>query len=256
MTGIMMSVMNNVQSAPPIVAGAVLNLDAATGISGSTWDNTGSLGSGLDYTLYNSPSTATVNGYTVLSFPGGAAQNPGSMTEPYAFNATGLSSMASASQAFTLDIWASPRAANAGCLIKEFGAAATTVPVAGWEDAWINFYNGTINTAVWFNNNFASAGSYTQNAWYCISMVYNGSNQLLTYVNGSLASTQNRTRLTQGTYCQLAIASCERYNYLGPTSGGSPYFTGYVGAFKVYYSALTATQVLQNYNALRGRYGL
>lgn len=237
----------------PIVAGSVLNLDAATGVSGSTWTNTGSLGSALNYTLYNTPSTATVNGYTVLSFPGGAVEAPGSMTKPYAFNSTGFTSMAIASQAFTLDIWCSPRAANAGVLIKEYGSATASSPVGGWEDAWINFYNGTINVGVWPYGTPISAGSYTQNNWYNIIMAYNGSNQLLTYVNGSLANTQNMTRSAQGTYCQLTVAGCERYNYLGGSNG---YFNGYVGAFKIYYSALTSTQVVQNFNALRGRYSV
>ena len=246
-----------------IVPGAVVNLDPATGLSGSTWTNTGSLGTTLNYTLFNSPSTATVNDTTVLSFPGGNAQNPGSMTLPYAFNSTGFTAMGAASQAFTLEIWASPRATNAGCLIKEYGQQSGGVPISGWEDAWINFYNNgstsVINTATWssIGNTYASAGNYTLNSWYCICMVYNGSNQLLTYLNGTLASTQNYSRASQGTNCMFTIAGCERYPYLGPAApGSSPYFTGYVGPFKMYYSVLTAAQIEQNYNALRGRYGL
>jgi hypothetical protein len=236
-----------------IVSGSVVNLDAATGVSGSTWTNTGTLGATLNYTLFNSPTTTTVNGFTVLNFPGGAVQSPGAMTNPYAFNGTGFAAMGTSSQAFTLDIWVCPQAANAGCLIKEYGQSSGGAPSAGWEDAWINFYNGTINCSVWSYGSPVSAGSYTQNNWYCICMTYNGTNQLKTYVNGTLANTQNMTRTASNAGCMLTIAGCERYNYLGGANG---YFNGYVGAFKVYYSALTAAQVAQNYNALRSRYGL
>ena len=42
-------------------------------------------------------------------------------------------------------------------------------------------------------------------------------------------------------------------NYLGGVSG---YFNGYMGPVKLYVGTLTATQVLQNFNALRWRYGI
>ena len=61
------------------------------------------------------------------------------------------------------------------------------------------------------------------------------------------------TRASQGTYCQLCVAGPERYNYLGGANG---YWNGYVGPFKIYYSALTQEQVSQNFNAIRGRYGV
>jgi hypothetical protein len=244
---------NDVQ---PIVSGAALNLDPATGISGSTWTNTGTLGSSLNYTLLNSPSTVSVNNTTALSFPGGAVESPGSMTKPYAFNATGFTAMGSSSQAFTLDIWACPQSSTAGCLIKEYGQSSGGVPSGGWEDAWINFLSGNINASVWNGSaGTSTVATYTAGRWYHIVMTYNGSNQLLIYVNGNLASTQNFGRSAQGANCMLTVAGCERYNYLGG-SGGNPYFNGYVGPFKMYYSSLTAAQVTQNFNALRWRYSV
>ena len=132
-----------------IVPGSILNLDAGTGISGSTWVNAGTSGSNLDYTLLNNPTTTTVNGRTVLSFAGGAAQSPGSMTGQYAFNSTGIVELINSNQAFTLEVWCSPRAANAGNLIKEFGQSLNGVPSPGWEDSWMAFNNGNIYTGFW-----------------------------------------------------------------------------------------------------------
>ena len=240
--------------APPIIeTDLILNLDPATGISGSTWQNTAPTGSALDYHLYNNPGTATVNGYTVLDFPGGTSQDPGSMTFPYAWNPLGLTPLASPSQAFTIDIWACPNALNAGCLIKEYGNYTTGAPTNGWEDGWISFSGGDIAASVYaYGGGNNVAGSYTVGHWYHVVMTYNGSNQLKFYVNGQLGNTQNFSRTANGTYCQLSVAGCDRYSYLG----SDRYFDGYVGPFKVYEAALDATQVLQNYNALKGRFGL
>lgn len=255
MTGIMMSMMNSV-SPLGIVPGAVLNLDPSTGLSGNTWINTGSLGTGLNYTLINGPTTTTVNGFTVLDFSGGASQFPPLTNGPYAFNGTGFTTLASASQPFTLDIWACPQAANAGCLIKEWGQSAGGIPTSGWEDAWINFENGSINSSVYpypINPADWLVGSYTVGTWYNVTMSYNGSNQLLVYLNGTLASTQSVVREGPAGATRLSVAACEVRNYI---SSGGPYFTGQVGAFKLYYSQLTADQIDQNFQVLRARYGV
>lgn len=239
----------------PIVSGALLNLDAATGVSGSTWTNTGSLGASLDYALQNSPGTTTVNGFTVLTFAGGNSQVPGSMTNQYAFNSTGFGTALNTAAGFTIDIWAAPQAStDAGCLIKEWGQGSANVPSAGWEDSWISFSGGNIQAGYWTGTmNYGSAGAFTNGNWYNISMVYNGSNGAKVYVNGVQTLTLSGTRQTSAPNSTMfSVAACERFGYQGTTK----YFNGYVGAFKVYSTALTAAQVTQNYNALRNRYGL
>jgi hypothetical protein len=42
----------------------------------------------------------------------------------------------------------------------------------------------------------------------------------------------------------------------GYLNGVTNYFNGYIGAWKIYNRALTSTEVTQNFNALRGRYGV
>lgn len=237
-----------------IVSGALVNLDTASGVVGSTWTNTGTLGSALNYTLFNNPTTATVNGTTVLQFAGGGSQAPGAMTNQYAFNGTGITALASSSQAFTIEIWCKPSLANdSGCLIKEWAQSSGGAPSTGWEDSWISFAGGYIQVGCWTNTmTYSTAGAYTANNWYHICMTYNGSNQIKTYVNGNLAQTLSAVRVAQGTYAMFTIAACERFNYQGTTN----YFTGQVGPFRVYNKQLSAAEAVQNFNAVRFRYGV
>lgn len=239
----------------PPISGALLDLDAATGISGSSWINTGSLGSSLNYALQNSPGTTTINGYTVLTFAGGAGQAPGSMTNQYAFNSTGFGTALDSASGFTLDIWASPQAStDAGCLIKEWGQGSANVPLQGWEDSWISFSGGNIQVGYWINVMLTgNAGAFSSGSWYNIVMSYNGVNGAAVYVNGSNTLNLSGIRAAPTTgNTMFSVAACERFNYQGTTR----YFEGYVGAFKVYSTALNSTQVTQNFNALRGRYGV
>jgi hypothetical protein len=49
------------------------------------------------------------------------------------------------------------------------------------------------------------------------------------------------------------------YNYFGHLTGGvsnSEYFKGYINAGQIYNRALSAAEVLQNFNATKGRFGL
>ena len=42
----------------------------------------------------------------------------------------------------------------------------------------------------------------------------------------------------------------------GFSLAGNRYFGGYISVFRIYGRALTTYEVLQNYNALKGRFGL
>jgi hypothetical protein len=66
------------------------------------------------------------------------------------------------------------------------------------------------------------------------------------YINGNLESTNART----GTITAGAK------NIGSSSGGGSEYFNGTISDVKFYNRALSATEVQQNFNALRGRYGI
>lgn len=92
-----------------------------------------------------------------------------------------------------------------------------------------NYSTTTVNTGAWFHG----------------VATYDGSNVRI-YINGVKESTTART----GTITPGAL-------YVGSNSGGSgEYFVGQLGFVKMYNTVLTDNQVIQNFNALRGRYGI
>jgi hypothetical protein len=44
--------------------------------------------------------------------------------------------------------------------------------------------------------------------------------------------------------------------FIGSSSGGSEFFDGRFASFKIYSQALSSSEILQNYNAAKGRFGL
>ena len=93
----------------------------------------------------------------------------------------------------------------------------------------LNYSTTTVNTGAWFHG----------------VATYDGSNVRI-YINGVKESTTARTgTITPGTL------------YVGSNSGGSSeFYVGQLGFVKMYNTVLTDAQVLQNFNAIRGRYGL
>ena len=74
---------------------------------------------------------------------------------------------------------------------------------------------------------------------------YDGSNIRL-YLNGTLLATQAQT----GTIVNTGIGRISGYD------SGAEIWDGNVASFSIYNKALTATEVLQNYNATKTRFGL
>ena len=94
------------------------NYDAATGISGSTFND--SSGNGRNATLFGSPTTTTVNGYTVLRLTSASSQ--------YFGYTTGYGT--SLDSAFTFDVWCQNLSAStAGNLIGEFNTEFMLITV-------------------------------------------------------------------------------------------------------------------------------
>lgn len=103
----------------------------------------------------------------------------------------------------------------------------------------------TSATATYTNTNSVE----TLNTWQHIVGVWDGAS-LITYVNG--VNTNITTSTTVGyttTFDQVCLGS-------PPGSLGSYTYVGRISMAFVYSKALSAQEVLQNYNALRGRFGL
>ena len=90
----------------------------------------------------------------------------------------------------------------------------------------------------------------SNNTWYYLTMVFDSANSLWKgYINGVQEFSVTKT----GTHAYSPF-----YVYIGytPQVGENAPFNGKIAAIQYYNRALTATEVSQNFNALRGRYGI
>lgn len=108
--------------------------------------------------------------------------------------------------------------------------------------------NGQITSGHWGGSGYdwtTSTGVWTLSAWNCIAETYDGTTDRL-YLNGVEVGNSNINNLSIPTSSNLI---------LGKRPNGEIY-GGQIAQVKVYNKELTASQVQQNFNALRGRFGL
>jgi len=220
-----------------VTSGLLLNLDAGNlksyPTSGTTWtDLSGNANNG---TLVNSPTYSSTNGGSIV-FNG--TSNYG-QTSNLIIPATG---------AFSVGMFYNLSSQGRGGLFERnlnnpyngmsFGQGGTS----NWgfnvsSDA--NSANGLYLTVTYPN----------LNTWYYDVGVFNGTNTVLFYRNGqNIGSTTGLTQgnlNTQGTRTPLLLF----YR-------GDSYLPGRLSTVQIYNRALSAAEIAQNYNALRGRYGL
>jgi hypothetical protein len=103
-------------------------------------------------------------------------------------------------------------------------------------------YNGTSDNS--------TSVTVSPNNWVHICGVFNWSSSLLTlYMNGGSVTSSTALNLTGTITNDSALNLMRRGN-------GFNYVTGRLSNLKIYNRALTAAEVSQNYNALKGRFGL
>ena len=118
----------------------------------------------------------------------------------------------------------------------------------GAQNDWTFNVSGTSD----LNNKIAASWTYpTLNVWYHDVAVYSGGNTVTiyrngVYVDGETGSSQGDLS-TQGTRTDLLIANRDNQSLSLPCK---------VALTRVYNRALTASEVLQNFQATRGRFGI
>lgn len=108
-------------------------------------------------------------------------------------------------------------------------------------------FTDTAHTSITDNN---SGNGYNNGNWHYISAVVNGVNRTL-YIDGTQKSTD-----TDG--MQSVTGNTAPFTIGGFASSGfsNQFYGGNIANVSFYNRALTSTEVLQNYNALKGRFGL
>ena len=220
------------KTGPDIIeSGLVLCLDAANKNSypgsGTTWTDLS--GNGNNGTLTNGPTFNAGNQGSIV-FDG---------VDDYV--GCGNNSSINLTSYITLSAWTK----------KAYGSSASVAIDKGRDNygAWSLLFDVVANKVEFHcrisgtNSSVVSNTSYGNNIWTNITTVFTGTN-LLIYINGILDNTTN----ISGTIGTNAIDFS-----IGKANDGFNW-SGQVSNVFIYNRALTATEVLQNYNATKSRF--
>ena len=218
-----------------ITSGLVLNLDASNASSypgsGTTWtdlsdnNNTGELVNGPTYSSNN-------GGYIILDGNNDYINVPNNST----LN----------SNITTVSVWFQYSTVNNyyGTLISKADATGT---YNGWN---IYIYNNVINAQIKGNPATTDIPGTTisTNVWYNITLVSVSGGTSYLYLNNSLLNSRNTVSYTVTTSQPLRVARAIDTFWT--------YFGGNIGQIIQYNRALNSTELTQNFNATKTRFGL
>jgi hypothetical protein len=238
-----------VEAGPNIVNnGLVLALDAANTKSypgtGTTWtdlsgnSNTGTLTNGPTYSSANNGSIVFdgVNDYTQF----GDILNLGTNN-------------------LTINIWARPTALavnNYNFIVSKSLAGAQNYRYA------FGFFNGLMTQFIQGNggSDVEPRGStpVSLNTWSMFTFVVTRNSSVTMYLNGNLETLTGSSTVSQWNGLNFQSSNPFRvgsYTAIN-NSGVSLPFSGNISNVQVYFRSLTQAEITQNFNALRGRYGI
>ena len=213
-----------------ITNGLVLSLDAANTKSypksGTTWtDLSGNSNTG---TLTNGPTFSNANGGSIV-FDGVDDY----VNIPY-------NSILNSSTTFTVDFWFK---SNNIAPEQVFFSTTNTSLTSGYH---IQVYVSKILLQVYPGGAYTFASqTLSSNTFYNVSVTYNSGN-IIYYINGTSAGTANY--IFTPSNIDVAIG---KFTY-----NNSLYLNGNIPSFKFYNRALSQTEITQNYNSLKTRFGL
>lgn len=223
-----------------VTNGLILNLDAGFDPSypstGTTWYDIG--GNAYNGTLTNGPTYNSANSGSIF-FDGTDDQAPVSSAT---FN-----NILNSLSAITVQTWIKPPTSPkqyGGYISRQTSAVSN---YTGFSLRQNNLNNGAIEWFGFGSNVNMITGSVTPNVWNLATATWNGTVMTL-YINGSQAST--RTNSTN-----VMSASGQTFT-IGKLSYGNFPQTFDMASVQIYNRALTAAEVLQNYNAQKSRFGL
>jgi hypothetical protein len=130
-------------------------------------------------------------------------------------------------------------------------------PQSSWNMPPIAASSSKFRGKFWSNNYLNALSTYTNGVWYYLSLVfsYNATQANAFqrfYVNGVLQAEQ-----TNITYSSSGVNNFIFFGQQNPGADNTGMFAGSYGSIQIYTGkALTQAEILQNFNTLRGRYGI
>jgi hypothetical protein len=220
----------------------------------------------LDTAYYNSyPRSGTT--WSDLSGSG----NNGTLTNGVTFNVSGASSSmqfdgvddyvsqtyTKLSNGLTLNAWM--RTTSTRSVKSYLGDASNNIIGDTTNNVWIGFgvtngklnYNNAKKTGEWSTSQYNSTASVNDGNWKYLTVTHDKTNELVSlYINGALDSTFNNT--SSGGFDQWGSTA---FNVISKGYVNDN-FNGDISNVQIYNRALSAPEVSQNFNALRGRFGI
>jgi hypothetical protein len=228
-----------------VTNGLILNLDAAQRRSypgtGTTWtDLSGTSNNG---TLVNSPSFNSANGGSIV-FNG--SNNYTTLPANF-FNQNSASP-------FSISFWF--KTSTSGIILGQQNtnnlATATGYVPAIYIDSL-----GKVRTSTFWGNSISnqsvSSLTVSDNVWHNVVVTFASSSQV-SYIDNTQFATLSKTQTTYNSIYYYFIGSGTWSSWINV--GSNPYFNGSIANMYFYNRALSATEVAQNYNAIKSRFGL
>jgi hypothetical protein len=150
----------------------------------------------------------------------------------------------------SVEVWIKPTALTQNGFFFEKGNVNTQYALflEGANITWRQYVSGTLTSLLATSATYLNTSQYAQ----IVGTFTSGSRCL--YVNGVLVASDATTGTFTNNPNGCSIGSFGGEN--GTVGGRAYFFNGSIGSVKVYNRVLTANEVKQNFNALRGRYGI
>ena len=152
---------------------------------------------------------------------------------------------------FTVSIWF--KTGTSGMIFgQENGATPGTG--SGWNPAIYVDTNGKLRTSCFYGGNASnqsvSANSVNDNLWHQITVTFESSSHK-SYLDGILFDTISKFQQNYSATYYYYLGSGKNTGWI---NAGNMTLSGNISNFMFYNRALSAQEILQNYNATKGRY--
>ena len=227
---------------PDIVTdGLVFNMDFGSskcypGSGTSCYDIGGNSSTGE---IVNSPTFTTLNNNKYFSFNG--TTNSRLIKIP---NNTNLNT-----QTPSVEVWIKTNATTQGGFWFEKGNVNTQYSLfqEGGNIQWRQNFTAGLST---FSTGTATTAGITTTSWFQVVGTFTSGSRIL-YVNGIRKNSDSATGTINTNNNGMSIGAYGGYN-----GSRDYYYNGDIAIVRVYNKVLTPAEVLNNYNALKGRFGL
>jgi hypothetical protein len=158
------------------------------------------------------------------------------------------------SSGITQECWIKAAAQVQVFIGQQYGVSSNNSYALWWGEGGTNTWNGGVNIAGVFYVLSATI-TWPVNTWFHFVHTYDGSTQKL-YYNGNVIASENRTGVIAYDSSNTIITIGCDFNGSGYNTGIAAPVNGSISTAKIYNRGLSASEVLQNYNAQKSRFNL